>query len=416
MNSIIEDVQVRKILDSRGNPTIEVDVITWSGFGRAAAPSGASTGSREVVSFPEGGVDIVVSEMEDLIASELIGMDACDVATIDEVLKEIDGTDNLAAIGGNTTVAISMAVAKAAASSYNMPLYQYIGGNFTNELPYPLGNMMNGGAHAGINAPDIQEFLVVPIGATNMVDGIFANASIHKKLKELIQSKDSNFTGGKGDEGGWVPNITNADALEIQAQACEEVGDEIGIEIRPALDMAASEMWDANEQKYVYAQDGIKRDTGDQIDFVKEIIDTYKMFDVEDPFDESDFEGFAQLTSRVGDKCLICGDDLFTTNKELLAKGIEMNAANAIIIKPNQIGSLSETYATVKLAKENGIVPVVSHRSGETTDDTIAHLAVGFNSPMIKTGAIGGERIAKLNELIRIEEKLPNSRMGKFKN
>lgn len=416
MNSIIEDVQVRKILDSRGNPTIEVDVITWNGFGRAAAPSGASTGSREVVSFPEGGVDIVVSEMEDLIASELIGMDACDVATIDEVLKEIDGTDNLAAIGGNTTVAISMAVAKAAASSYNMPLYQYIGGNFINELPYPLGNMMNGGAHAGVNAPDIQEFLVVPIGATNMVDGIFANASIHKKLKELIQSKDSNFTGGKGDEGGWVPNITNADALEIQAQACEEVGDEIGIEIRPALDMAASEMWDADEQKYVYAHDGIKRDTGDQIDFVNEIIDTYKMFYVEDPFDESDFEGFAQLTSKVGDKCLVCGDDLFTTNKELLAKGIEMNAANAIIIKPNQIGSLSETFATVKLAKENGIVPVVSHRSGETTDDTIAHLAVGFNSPMIKTGAIGGERIAKLNELIRIEEKLPNSRMGKFKN
>ena len=415
MDSIIEDVQVRKILDSRGNPTIEVDVITWNGFGRAAAPSGASTGSREVVSFPEGGVDIVVSEMEDLIASELIGMDACDVATIDEILKEIDGTDNLAAIGGNTTVAISMATAKAAASSYNMPLYQYIGGNFANELPYPLGNMMNGGAHAGVNAPDIQEFLVVPIGATNMVDGIFANASIHKKLKELIQSKDSSFTGGKGDEGGWVPNITNADALEIQAHACEEVGDEIGIEIRPALDMAASEMWDANEQKYVYAQDGIKRDTGDQIDFVKEIIDTYKMFYVEDPFDESDFEGFAQLTSKVGGKCLICGDDLFTTNKELLAKGIEMNAANAIIIKPNQIGSLSETYATVKLAKENGIVPVVSHRSGETTDDTIAHLAVGFNSPMIKTGAIGGERIAKLNELIRIEEKLPNSRMGKFK-
>ena len=393
-----------------------MDVITWNGFGRAAAPSGASTGSREVVSFPEGGVDVVVSEMEDLIASELIGMDACDVATIDEVLEEIDGTDNFAAIGGNTTVAISMAAAKAAAASYNMPLYQYIGGNFANELPYPLGNMMNGGAHAGVNAPDIQEFLVVPIGATNMVDGIFANASIHKRLKELIQSKDSSFTGGKGDEGGWVPNITNADALEIQAQACEEVGDEIGIEIRPALDMAASELWDASEQKYVYAQDGIKRDTGDQIDFVNEIIDTYKMFYVEDPFDESDFDGFAQLTSKVGDRCLICGDDLFTTNKELLAKGIEMNAANAIIIKPNQIGSLSQTYATVKLAKENGIVPVVSHRSGETTDETIAHLAVGFNSPMIKTGAIGGERIAKLNELIRIEEKLPNSRMGKFKN
>ena len=414
MDSIIEDVQVRKILDSRGNPTIEVDVLTWNGFGRAAAPSGASTGSREVVSFPEGGVDLVVREMEEFIASELIGMDAEDITTIDEVLREIDGTDNLSAIGGNTTVAVSMAVAKAAAKSYNMPLYKYIGGNLVNELPFPLGNMMNGGAHAGINAPDIQEFLVVPIGATNVVDGIFANATVHKRLKELIQTKDSNFTGGKGDEGGWVPNITNDSALEIQAKACEEVGDELGIEIRPSLDMAASELWNASEQKYVYAQDGVKRDTGDQIDFVKDIIDTYKMFYVEDPFDESDFDGFSQLTSKVGDKCLICGDDLFVTNKELLAKGIEKKAANAIIIKPNQIGSLSETYATVKLAKENDIVPVVSHRSGETTDETIAHLAVGFQAPMIKTGAIGGERIAKLNELIRIEEEMSNPAMGKF--
>ncbi len=414
LNSIIEDVQVRKILDSRGNPTVEVDVITWNSSGRAAAPSGASTGSREVVSFPEGGVDTVVSEMEDFIASELIGMDAEDITTIDEVLKEIDGTDNLSAIGGNTAVAISMAVAKAAASSYNMPLYKYIGGNLVNELPFPLGNMMNGGAHAGINAPDIQEFLVVPVGAKNVGDAIFANAAVHKKLKELIQAKDSNFTGGKGDEGGWVPNITNADALEIQVQACQEVGDELGIEIRPSLDIAASELWDENKQKYVYAQDGIERDTGDQIDFVKDIIETYNMFYVEDPFDESDFEGFAQLTAEVGNKCLICGDDLFVTNKEILAKGIEMKAANAIIIKPNQIGSLSETYATVKLAKENDIVPVVSHRSGETTDETIAHLAVGFGSPMIKTGAIGGERIAKLNELIRIEEELPNPKMGSF--
>lgn len=414
MDSIIEDVQVRKILDSRGNPTVEVDIITWNGFGRAAAPSGASTGSREVVSFPDGGVDKVIGEVEDVISSELIGLDAEDIEGIDAILREIDGTNNLAAIGGNTTVAVSMAVAKAAASSYNLPLYQYLGGNFVNKLPFPLGNMMNGGAHAGINAPDIQEFLVVPVGATNIVEGIFANASVHKKLKELIQSKDSNFTGGKGDEGGWVPNITNADALEIQAQACEEVGDELGIAIKPSLDMAASELWDDNEGKYIYAQDGIKRDTGDQIDYVKDIIETYGMFYVEDPFDESDFDGFAQLTAKVGDKCLICGDDLFVTNKDILAKGIEMNAANAIIIKPNQIGSLSETYKTVKLAKENNIVPVVSHRSGETTDATIAHLAVGFGSPMIKTGAIGGERIAKLNELVRIAEELHNPSMAEF--
>ena len=414
LDSVIEDIQVRKILDSRGNPTIEVDVITWNGFGRAAAPSGASTGSREVVSFPEGGVDKVVSEMEDFIASELIGMNAEDLVTIDEILREVDGTDNLSAIGGNTTVAVSMAVAKAAAASYNMPLYKYIGGNLVNELPFPLGNMMNGGAHAGVNAPDIQEFLVIPVGANNISEAIFANASVHQRLKELIQTKDYSFTGGKGDEGGWVPNITNDVALEIQAQACSEVGDELGIEIKPSLDMAASELWDSDKQKYIYAQDGIERDTGDQIDFVKEIIETYNMFYVEDPFDESDFEGFSQLTAEVGDKCLICGDDLFVTNKEILAKGIEMKAANAIIIKPNQIGSLSEAYATVKLAKEHNIVPVVSHRSGETTDETIAHLAVGFESPIIKTGAIGGERIAKLNELIRIEEELPNSKMGTF--
>ena len=414
MDSIIEDIQVRKILDSRGNPTVEVDVITWNGFGRAAAPSGASTGSREVISFPEGGVNVIVSEVENVIASELIGMDAGDITTIDEVLREIDGTDNLSAIGGNTTVAVSMAVAKAAASSYNVPLYKFLGGNLVNELPYPLGNMMNGGAHAGINAPDIQEFLVVPVGATNIVEGVFTNAQVHKRIKELIQTKDSSFTGGKGDEGGWVPNITNEDALEIQSQACEEVSDETGIEIRPSFDMAASELWNSEKLKYVYAQDGIERDTGDQIEFVKDIINTYNMFYVEDPLDESDFEGFAQLTSKVKNKCLICGDDLFVTNKELLARGIEMNAANAIIIKPNQIGSLSETYTTVKLAKKNGIVPVVSHRSGETTDETIAHLAVGFASPMIKTGAIGGERIAKLNELIRIEEELPNPKMGQF--
>jgi len=412
LDSVIEDVRVRKILDSRGNPTVEVDVITWNGFGRAAAPSGASTGSREVVAFPDGGVDKIITEVEDLISTELIGMDAEDLSDIDLILKEVDGTDNYSAIGGNTTVAVSMAVAKAAAASYNLPLYRFLGGNFKNEIPYPLGNMMNGGAHAGINAPDIQEFLVVPTTAKNISEAVFANSSVHKKLKELIQTKDSHFTGGKGDEGGWVPNISNDNALEIQAQACEEVGDELGIVIKPSLDMAASEMWNSKEEKYVYAQDNISRDTGEQIEFVKDIIETYGMFYVEDPFDESDFTGFAELTSLVGDKCLICGDDIFVTNKEILAKGIEMKAANAIIIKPNQIGSLSATYETVKLAKENDIHPVVSHRSGETTDETIAHLAVAFSAPFIKTGALGGERIAKLNELIRIEEELSNPSMA----
>ncbi|WP_040681606.1 phosphopyruvate hydratase [Methanobrevibacter boviskoreani] len=414
MDSIIEDVRVRKILDSRGNPTVEVDIITWNGFGRAAAPSGASTGSREVKSFPEGGVDKVIGEVEDVISSELIGMDAEYLSDIDLVLKEIDGTDNMSAIGGNTSVAVSMAAAKAAAASYNLPLYKFLGGNMRNELPYPLGNMMNGGAHAGVNAPDIQEFLVVPVGAKSIEQAVFGNVAIHKKLKELIAKKDSAFTGGKGDEGGWIPNVTNDTALEIQAQACEEVSNELGFEIRPSLDFASSEFWDADKGKYVYEQDGIERDTGEQVEYVKDIINTYGMFYVEDPFDENDFDGFSQLTSEVGDKCLVCGDDLFVTNKEYLAKGIAQNAANAIIIKPNQIGSLTETYATVKLAKENNVVPVVSHRSGETTDETIAHLAVAWGAPIIKTGAVSGERIAKLNELIRIEEELSDPKMASF--
>ena len=414
MDSVIEDVRVRKILDSRGNPTVEVDIITWNGFGRASAPSGASTGSKEVAYYPEGGVDEVISEVEDVISSELIGMDAEYLNDIDLVLKELDGTDNMSAIGGNTSVAVSMAAAKAAAASYSMPLFKFLGGNMVNEIPFPLGNMMNGGAHAGANAPDIQEFLVIPIGASNISEAIFANVSIHKKLKELISSKDPNFTGGKGDEGGWIPNVKNDVALDIQSQACEEVSDELGFEIKPSIDFASSEFWDADKGKYVYKQDGIQRDTGEQVEYVKDIIDTYGMFYVEDPFDENDFDGFSQLTSEVSDKCLVCGDDLFVTNKNYLSKGIKQNAANAIIIKPNQVGSLSDAYATVKLAKENNVIPVVSHRSGETTDETIAHLAVAFGAPIIKTGAVSGERIAKLNELIRIEEELANPKMASF--
>lgn len=412
MDSIIEDLRVRKILDSRGNPTIEVDVITWNGFGRAAAPSGASTGAREVVAFPAGGVDKIISEVEDIISSELIGMDAEDLNEIDLVLKEIDGTENLSSLGGNTTVAVSMATAKAAASSYNMPLYRFLGGNMPTEIPYPLGNMINGGAHAGLNAPDIQEFLVIPIGAENITEAVFTNVNVHKKIRELIQAKDQSFTGGKGDEGGWAPNLTSEEALEIQVKACETVTDETGVEVRPSLDMAASEMWDPDQETYVYSREGVNRSTGEQIDYVEEIIDTYGFYFVEDPIREGDFDGFSELTGKVGGKCLICGDDIYVTNAEILEEGINKKAGNAIIIKPNQIGTLTDTYKTVELARNNKYVPVVSHRSGETTDETIAHLAVAFSCPIIKTGAVGGERIAKLNELIRIEEEISDPSMG----
>ena len=414
MSSIIEDIGIRKIMDSRGNPTVEIDVVTENGFGRAAAPSGASTGIREVTSFSEDGIDNVINDFGSRVAPELVGIAAEDTTLIDTILKEIDGTDNLSSLGGNIIVAISLATAKAAASSYTMPLYSFLGGNMKNEIPYPLGNMINGGAHAGKNAPDIQEFLVVPIGARNIVEAVFANSSVHKRIGELIKAKDKSFTGGKGDEGGWAPNLTNEEALSIQAKACEEIGDELGIEIRPSMDIAASSLWDDKQEKYVYEREGVMRNSGEQVDFVEDIINTYNMFFMEDPLHENDFNGFTELTQRIGDKCLICGDDIFVTNAELLQKGIDAGAANAIIIKPNQIGTLSDTYKTIKLAKANGYVPVVSHRSGETTDETIAHLAVAFSCPLIKTGAISGERIAKLNELIRIEEQIIDATMAKM--
>ncbi|BDZ71379.1 hypothetical protein GCM10025861_18960 [Methanobacterium petrolearium] len=309
-------------------------------------------------------------------------------------------------------MAISLAVAKAAASSHDIPLYLFLGGKLKNEIPYPLGNMINGGAHAGKNAPDIQEFLVVPVGAQNISEAVFANSSVHKRIGELIKVKDTRFTGGKGDEGGWAPNLSNYDALNIQSRACEEISDETGINVRPSLDLAPSALWDGS--KYVYSREGVSRDTGEQIEFIEEIIDTYKMFFVEDPLREDDFEGFSELTRKVGDKCIICGDDIFVTNSNILSEGIARGAANAIIIKPNQIGTLSDTYQTVQLAKNNNYIPVVSHRSGETTDETIAHLAVAFGAPLIKTGAIGGERIAKLNELIRIEEQMTDPKMATF--
>ncbi len=412
MDSVIEDVRLRKIIDSRGNPTVEADILTWNGFGRAAAPSGASTGVNEVQSFPEGGVDQVVNEVEDLISSEIIGMEAEDIREIDNVLKEVDGTDNFSTIGGNTAVAVSMATIKAAASCYNLPIYKFLGGIMPTELPFPLGNMINGGAHAGKNAPDIQEFLVIPVGASNISEAIETNIKIHRRIKAKIQEKDSTFTGGKGDEGGWAPNLTNEQALEIQYTACEEISDETGVLVRPGLDVAASEFWDEDEQVYIYEREGVKRSIGEQIDYIEDLINTYKFFYVEDPIQEHDFEAFAEITSKSGKDCLICGDDLFVTNAKILKEGIEANAANSLIIKPNQIGTITDTYETIQLAKANQYVPIVSHRSGETTDETIAHLAVAFNSPIIKTGAVGGERIAKLNELIRIEEELLNPKMA----
>jgi len=403
---IIKAVKARRIFDSRGNPTVEVEVFANGSVGRAAAPSGASTGKYEVVAFPKEGPDKSVELLRAEVSKKLIGMDPKDQEGIDRILHEIDGTPNFSRIGGNLAVATSMAVAKAAAGALNLPLYRYIGGEKVSYLPYPIGNVLGGGAHAGKMAPDIQEFISMPKGAERFMDAVFANTRVHKAVRAGIEKRDKTFSGGKGDEGAWAPNLDSLQAMEVVSEACASVSKEVGFEVRPSLDIAASSLYDEEKGVYVYEREGKTRSPGEQIDFMAELVEKYGVFYLEDPLQEEDFDGFTELTRKVGDKCLVCGDDLYVTNVQRIKRGIEKKATNAVLIKPNQIGTLTDTLAAVNLAKKSGYVPVISHRSGETTDETIAHLAVGWGCPMIKTGAVGGERMAKLNELIRIEEEL----------
>lgn len=407
MSTVIEDLMTRKIFNSRGEETLEIDVATAAGFGRASAPAGASRGKAEVTPYPEGGVDQAIKKVEELIAPELIGMNAEDQEEIDLLLHEIDGTKDFRNIGGNTAFAISLAMAEAAATSYGVPLFQHLAGYLANELPYPLGNVLGGGKHAYGKAPDIQEFLVLPLRARNFSEAAKANVLVYQKVGSFIKKADATFTGGRGNEGAWAPSIKSEEALEIVVKACEEVSEELGVECRAGLDMAASTLWRKKERRYVYARDRTKRDPGEQLDFVLHLIENYNLAYVEDPFHEEDYQSFAEVTKKVK-KCLICGDDLFVTNRERLTHGVKICAGNAVIIKTNQVGTLTDAWETTELAKKARYVPVMSHRSGETNDAHLAHLAVAFRCPIIKSGVLHGERIAKINELIRIEETLGN--------
>jgi enolase len=407
MSSIIEDVEARKLFNSRGEETLEIDIITADGFGRASAPAGASKGRAEVVSYPQGEVDKAIQKVEELIVPELIGMEAEEQTEIDALLHEIDGTENFGNVGGNTAFAISLASAEAAATSYSLQLFQHLAGYLATELPYPLGNVLGGGKHALGKSTDIQEYLVIPLKASSFVEAAKANIMVHHKIGVALRKKDKTFTSGRGDEGAWAPNIKNEEALKIVVKACEEVSDELDIECRAGLDVAASSLWRPKEEVYAYSMEDTKRDSGEQLDFIMSLIKDYDLVYVEDPFHEEDYESFAELTKKV-ERCLICGDDLFVTNRERLIRGIEVCAGNSIIIKVNQVGTLTDAWETTRVAKSARYVPVVSHRSGETIDSHIAHLAVAFSCPVIKTGVLHGERVAKINELMRIEETLGN--------
>jgi enolase len=392
----IEVIELRTILDSRGNPTVEADVYTTGGFGRSAAPSGASTGSLEAKVRPPN--EAVGYAIQNLIPA-LIGMDAADQEGFDEQLRDIDGTADFSGIGANVAVALSLANANAAASSMGLPLFRYLGGAFAKELPLPLGNVIGGGAHAE-NATEIQEFLVVPGGAADAEEAVFANAAVHRQVKDLLKKNGKSC--GKGDEGAWAPQIDDALAFELIAEATGLVADEMNVEVDMGLDIAASQMWDGNAYKYRKTV----RSTEDQIAYIAGLVDKYNLVYVEDPLHEDDFDAFSELNSQIGDRCLVCGDDIFVTQVDRIQQGIDTDAANCVLIKPNQVGTLTDTFDAVQLAQRNGMDTVMSHRSGETTDTTIAHLATAFSCVFLKCGVVGGERIAKLNELIRIEEQL----------
>ena len=407
MSSIIEDLIARKIFNNRGEETIEVDIITTSGFGRASAPAGKSRGKTEVIYYPQGGVDQALKKVDELIAPELAGLNADFQEEIDNTLHEIDGTTSFKSIGGNTAFAISLANAEAAANSHGLLLFQFLGGSTANTLPYPLGNTISGGQHTRGKAPDIQEYLALPHGAETFLEAATANAQIHKKIGDVLKKKSALFSGGKSDEGAWIANIGNIDAFEVISKACEEVGNELDFECGFGIDVAASSLWKEKEEKYVYEREGKKLDTAEQLEFLLDLIEKYHLAYVEDPFHEEDFESFAEITKKTKN-CLICGDDLFTTNNERLNQGIKLGAANAVIIKVNQIGTLTDAAETIENAQRHGYTTVVSHRSGDTCDWHIAHLAVAFKCPLIKTGIVEGARIAKINELLRIEHFLGN--------
>lgn len=412
--SLIVDVYAREVLDSRANPTVEVEVWTEAGaFGRALVPSGASTGAFEAVELRDGdksrylgkGVLNAVNNVNELIAPEVVGMDVFDQVSIDQLLIELDGTPNKGKLGANAILGVSIAVARAAADELGMPLYQYIGGVNAKALPVPMLNILNGGGHADNNV-DIQEFMVMPVGAPNFREALRIGAEVFHSLKAELLSKGLNT--GVGDEGGFAPNLSsNEEALATIVKAIESAGYKPGVDVMLALDVAASEMYDKDRKVYKLEGEGKELTVDEMIDFYADLVDKYPIISIEDGLDEEDWDGWKDLTDRLGDRVQLVGDDLFVTNTERLSKGIDLGVANSILIKLNQIGTITETLDAIELAKVHGYTAVISHRSGETEDTTIADLAVALNAGQIKTGAPSRtDRVAKYNQLLRIEDEL----------
>lgn len=410
----IQDIYAREILDSRGNPTVEVEVTLESGvIGRAAVPSGASTGEYEAVELRDGdksrylgkGVLKAVSNVNEIIAPELEGFNIFDQVGIDQMLIELDGTENKAKLGANAILGVSMAVAKAAAEELGLPLFQYIGGVNAKTLPVPMMNIINGGQHADNNV-DIQEFMVMPVGADSWKTALRMGAEIFHALKAVLQGQNMNTA--VGDEGGFAPNLaSNEDALKVIVAAIEKAGYKPGSEVKIAMDAAASSFYDKDKKAYVLAGENKTLNSAEMVEYYEYLVGKYPIISIEDGLDENDWDGFKLMTEKLGSKIQIVGDDLFVTNTKKLNEGIEKGIANSILIKLNQIGTITETLDAVEMAKRAGYTAIISHRSGETEDTTIADLVVATNAGQIKTGAPSRtDRVAKYNQLIRIEEYL----------
>lgn len=414
MPTIIE-VYAREVLDSRGNPTVEVEVLTESGaFGRALVPSGASTGEHEAVELRDGdksrylgkGVLKAVANVNDVIAPEVLGFDVRDQVAIDQAMIALDGTPNKGNLGANAILGVSLAVAHAAADHVGLPLYQYLGGFNAKELPTPMMNIINGGEHADNNI-DFQEFMILPVGAPTFAEALRMGTEVFHALKGVLHGKGLNTA--VGDEGGFAPNLgSNEEAILVILEAIKNAGYEAGKDVYLGMDVASSEFYNKETKKYVLAGEGGKEFTSTElVDFYEELISKYPILSIEDGLDENDWDGWKILTDRLGKKVQLVGDDFFVTNTEILARGIEQNTANSILIKVNQIGTLTETFEAIEMAKKAGYTAVVSHRSGETEDATIADIAVATNAGQIKTGSASRtDRIAKYNQLLRIEDEL----------
>ncbi|MDX8344314.1 phosphopyruvate hydratase [Rossellomorea sp. YZS02] len=413
----ITDVYAREVLDSRGNPTIEVEVYTQSGaFGRALVPSGASTGEYEAVELRDGekdrylgkGVQKAVDNVNNEIAEEIIGYDVTEQVAIDQAMIALDGTENKGKLGANAILGVSMAVARAAADFFGVELYQYLGGFNAKQLPVPMMNIVNGGEHADNNV-DIQEFMVMPVGAPTFKEGLRIGAEIFHSLKSVLKSKGYNTA--VGDEGGFAPNLkSNEEALSTIIEAIEKAGYKPGEEVLLAMDVAASEIYNKEDGKYHLSGEGVVRTSAEMVDWYEEMCNKYPIISIEDGLDENDWDGFKLLTERIGNKVQLVGDDLFVTNTTKLSQGIEQGIGNSILIKVNQIGTLTETFDAIEMAKRAGYTAVISHRSGETEDSTIADIAVATNAGQIKTGAPSRtDRVAKYNQLLRIEDQLAHT-------